>query len=683
MSSRTADGEAPGRLATVAVSLLLRPGSRSRRCPRVHRLASWILAALAAVPVLLPPSPVRAGTVVFEAYDATGAPLSPDAFVEVMGNGPEGDRTDVAYRLDDATVAQIRPLYVDGAGRIALDSEEPVGLALTWPTESTGYSTLFLDNGGAGFAADATVNFTYRAALDYRAKLDGALARRSDFLPSAAFEAALASADELLGQAGAALDEPTRGALGHAALDAIARAFEALLRDHGLQRARAGAPMWWGFTFENDDPVPETALAASVSDLVDGADGVGYVRIIFVPGEPFGMMDAQVDAALAAGVVPMGEIADSVFMPDLDLAAFGAWVDTLLARYPEIDVWEIGNEVNGEWLGGQVREKVELATARVKAADPDDVTVLTLYWQMATVDDPAYSMFQWIRDSVGPQLLADLDVVALSTWIGGEPLGIAHDEVFERLHAAFPDQSVVMGELGYGTDGLATDFWWRSETDSADSVRRALAEHMYLANLAFPYSLGGVFWWYYVGEMFGPTPLWHAVHDAYRSIAGPVDPPTTFDDPFSKRRCLQGTAAESDADRASLVALSSSIDAACPCESFDGTPGRGKRDFRACAKQQLEAGIREASVRKRCARVLQKQYRRSTCGRTDGKQPCVQRKTNGKVRCALTPEARCVDKPGRTRVACPEATSCVEAADTDGDFQVTPADSGMCAAPQP
>ena len=51
-------------------------------------------------------------------------------------------------------------------------------------------------------------------------------------------------------------------------------------------------------------------------------------------------------------------------------------------------------------------------------------------------------------------------------------------------------------------------------------MRRALAKHLYLANLSFPYSIGGGFWWYYVQEMAARQPLWHDLHDVYRSVEG-------------------------------------------------------------------------------------------------------------------------------------------------------------------
>ena len=154
----------------------------------------------------------------------------------------------------------------------------------------------------------------------------------------------------------------------------------------------------------------------------------------------------------------------------------------------------------------------------MKTAQAGDTTVLTFYWQMGTAGAAGNSLFQWISDNVTPALTDNIDVIALSTWIGDAPLGIAHDEVYERLHARFPGKQIVMGELGYWSPGTSRAWWWRNQANPATTVRRALANHMYLANLAFPYSLGGNFWWYYYQEMYGNAALWQTVNDVYRSI---------------------------------------------------------------------------------------------------------------------------------------------------------------------
>lgn len=313
-------------------------------------------------------------------------------------------------------------------------------------------------------------------------------------------------------------DEPTRGALGQQALDVLAQSFELLLHDAGLARARTlpHGSGWWGVTVDRTDGYP--AVIASISDLVENVTGDAHVRIVFDEGVPATDYDGIVDAALGAGIVVVGQILDSSAMASATLAQWQARVREYVDHFPQITTWEIGNEVNGEWLGTEVRQKLEYAASYVKTANPSDTTLLTFYWQMGTAGSAANALFQWIHDNVTPALSSKVDVVALSTWIGDAPLGLAFDEVFERLHAAFPAQQLAIGELGYWEPGTTRAWWWRSQADPTTTVREALAEQTYVASFAFPYAKGGVFWWYYVQEMAARTPLWDAVNRAYRSV---------------------------------------------------------------------------------------------------------------------------------------------------------------------
>ncbi|MBY0274143.1 hypothetical protein K2Z84_02285, partial [Candidatus Binatia bacterium] len=441
-----------------------------------------------------------------------------DQVIALSRAAPKGWRNDATYRLDDGTIVAHQVLR-SASGKAAFDvAGVPVGLTLAWPTASTGYSTLFLDNGGAGFSGSATVNLTHRAALDYRVKLDAARARRPSFVATARYAALDRQATDLLAAAAAAADEPTRGALGAQALDALAQCFELLLHDAGIARARtlAHGQGWWGVTIDRVDQYP--AVVASVSDLVEGVAGDAHLRIVFDGGVPATDYDGIVDAALAQGIVVVGQILDSSAMADLTLAQWQARVREYVDHFPQIAVWEIGNEVNGEWLGANVREKLEYAAAYVKSADPSDTTMLTFYWQMGTAGSGSTALFQWIHDEVRPALKSNVDVVALSTWVGDAPLGIAFDEVYERLHALFPTQRLALGELGYWSPGTTRAWWWRSTTNPTTDVRQAFAEQMYAASFAFPYATGGVFWWYYYQEMLGGTPLWQSVNQVYRSV---------------------------------------------------------------------------------------------------------------------------------------------------------------------
>jgi len=252
-------------------------------------------------------------------------------------------------------------------------------------------------------------------------------------------------------------------------------------------------------------------------------------------------------------------------------------------HFPAITIWEIGNEVNGEWLGPQVREKLEYAASYVKTADPTDTTLLTFYWQMGTAGNQENSLFQWIDDNVTPALKGGVDVVSLSAWIGDAPLGIAHDEVFERLHAIFPSAQVAMGELGYWSQGTSKYWWWRDTERPQTTVRSALARHMYLANLGFDYAVGGVFWWFYYQEMGGNTALWYDVNEVYRSVYDCVDADGDAACDFVDNCPVDANTDQTDADGDGVGDV---CDTVCPAGD-ELAPGRTKLRLRAGADDQL------------------------------------------------------------------------------------------------
>ncbi|MGZ4137187.1 MAG: hypothetical protein ACXVPX_06410 [Actinomycetota bacterium] len=448
-------------------------------------------------------------------FDAAGHRLSYGDVIAISTGGPRGWRSDATYRVSDASIVDM-PALVDDGGEAAFPlSQTGIGLTLAWPTAHTGYSTLFVDDGGAGFAAGATVNLTFRAALDYRRKLDEAIARRPAFVPTARFRTLRARAISLIAAAARGPNASTRGALGQQALDALAQTFAALLESDGRQEGASRDP-WWGVTV--DRRARSQAVIASIAALVDRRPGTAYVRIVFDPGVAPKGYDAIVHDAEKDGIVVVGEVFDSSAMRHATLAAFEARWRAYVDHFSDIHVWEVGNEVNGEWLGTDVTAKIDYAAAYVKHAAPSDTTVLTLLWQMGTAGGPDSTVFQWAHDEISPILAENTDVVALSTWVGGAPLGIAHDEVFQRLHTLFPGNRIAMGELDYWEPGTSRVWSWGSQREPTTAVRAALARHMYLANLAFPYSVGGVFWWFYVTEMSRRQRLWHVVHRVVRRV---------------------------------------------------------------------------------------------------------------------------------------------------------------------
>jgi hypothetical protein len=149
--------------------------------------------------------------------------------------------------------------------------------------------------------------------------------------------------------------------------------------------------------------------------------------------------------------------------------------------------------------------------------------------------------------------------------------------------------------------------------------------------------------------------------------------------------CLAGTDPAAADDWSDLYALRRTIDAACPCEDFDGqAAGRSRRDYDRCVRDVVRAAVDDGALRRQCRHTLRTIYRRVTCGRrphpVKGERvPCVRTALgSGRVSCSIRFPGSCVDGPRHRQVACADAFACTDAADTSGDRRVDVADSGEC-----
>jgi len=95
-------------------------------------------------------------------YDRNGTLLSPEQVRSLSNSGTRGYNNDML--LDPITLQAItaHPFKILDNRLVFPVSGRPVALALNWRTEPQGYSLLIVDNGGKGFTASATVNFTYQ-----------------------------------------------------------------------------------------------------------------------------------------------------------------------------------------------------------------------------------------------------------------------------------------------------------------------------------------------------------------------------------------------------------------------------------------------------------------------------------------------------------------------------------------
>ena len=190
-----------------------------------------------------------------------------------------------------------------------------------------------------------------------------------------------------------------------------------------------------------------------------------------------------------------------------------ARVEEFVGTLPEVDVWEIGNEVNGDWLGEGTSDKVDYAARYVKEHS-DARTMLTLLWELGEAD-PETSMFTWLEANLPAERRWAIDEVGLSVYPDVHPLGVSLDRVLTAVHREFPTQRVSITELGYRI-AKNPNTWWSGSRDT-DQARAKESEFYGLAIRGYPYSGGGPYWWHFTQEAPPDSPLWRTYRDLMTS----------------------------------------------------------------------------------------------------------------------------------------------------------------------
>jgi hypothetical protein len=231
-----------------------------------------------------------------------------------------------------------------------------------------------------------------------------------------------------------------------------------------------------------DDVTNLSAIVASLAGLVH----MPTTRIVFdefVPAAEYRTAALQI-----AGVsYVMGLLLDSSAFNQYDLRGYAARVvEYLDALADTVDVWEIGNEINGEWLGPTPHVAAKIAVAYELVKRRGGVTALTLYYNQDCWEDPHHEMFTWAKANVPDSMKQGLDYVLVS-YYEDDCNGLRPDwpAVFHRLAGLFPRARLGFGEVG-----------------TEDPRRKAdVIRHYYGLKIDEPRYVGGHFWWYYKQDM--------------------------------------------------------------------------------------------------------------------------------------------------------------------------------------
>jgi len=197
----------------------------------------------------------------------------------------------------------------------------------------------------------------------------------------------------------------------------------------------------------------------------------------------------------------MGELADSYYMKNYSVAEYRNmtkdYLDTLGSV---VDIWEFGNEVNGEWLGKTKDVVTKITNAFEEIEKRRQVSALTLYYNDGCWEKKDAEMFSWVKKNISAKIREKVDYVLISYYEddcnGHQP---DWKKVFDQLASLFPDSHLGFGEVGSKFDDKKQDY----------------IKKYYSLQISQPRFIGGYFWWYFSQDMVPDSkPLWQTLNSS-------------------------------------------------------------------------------------------------------------------------------------------------------------------------
>lgn len=227
-------------------------------------------------------------------------------------------------------------------------------------------------------------------------------------------------------------------------------------------------------------------------------------RIVFdewIPAADYTIAVNKLDSVC----IILGELLDSYYVKDYSIAQYKARADEYMNTLgSKVDIWEIGNEVNGEWLGHKDSVKAKINYAYDKANQLQYHTALTLYYNKDCWSNPQNEMFRWVNANISTEMKQGLDYVFVSYYEDDcNNLQPNWQQVFDSLHVIFPNSNLGIGECG--------------TTNTA--LKETYINRYYKMYITTPKYIGGYFWWYYRQDCVPWTtkPLWGVIEFAIRA----------------------------------------------------------------------------------------------------------------------------------------------------------------------
>ncbi len=220
----------------------------------------------------------------------------------------------------------------------------------------------------------------------------------------------------------------------------------------------------------------------------------------------------------------MGELLDSSDETSISTEAFQARTESYLQTLgSDVNIWEVGNEVNGNWTGSYPTVAAKLTEAFDDVAAVGAKSALTLYANNFGPDhcgdgESELTPVQFSRQYIPAAVADGLNYVFLSYYPTQchhrEPTSQEVASYMQQLHALFPNAA-----LGFGEVGLPRAVK-RKVTKAAQIMSWA-----YSLRPGLPYYVGGYFWWYGAEDALrAGAPLAGALREAFVDESQALEP---------------------------------------------------------------------------------------------------------------------------------------------------------------
>ena len=190
------------------------------------------------------------------------------------------------------------------------------------------------------------------------------------------------------------------------------------------------------------------------------------------------------NAAVAISKVSyvMGEILDSEYVKTVTVPGYIDRTSQYLNALSDVvDIWEVGNEINGEWLGTNTDVVAKMTGAYDMVKAQNKTAALTLYYNKDCWSRKSNEMFTWSNTNIPYRMKQGLDYVLISYYEADcNNLKPDWPTVFHNLALMFPNSKIGFGEVGS-----------TSRTGKASYLTR-----YYTMKINEPKYIGGYFWWY-------------------------------------------------------------------------------------------------------------------------------------------------------------------------------------------